>query len=32
MISTRQDQALDADQQSQLRRVLVEQLTHVTEG
>jgi len=32
MISTRQDLALDADQQAQLRRVLVEQLTHVTEG
>ena len=32
MISTRQDQALDADQQAQLRRVLIEQLTHATEG
>ncbi|MBU2224743.1 MAG: [protein-PII] uridylyltransferase [Gammaproteobacteria bacterium] len=32
MISTRQDEALTADEQSQLRRVLVEQLTHATEG
>jgi [protein-PII] uridylyltransferase len=32
MISTRQDEALSADEQSQLRRVLVEQLTHATEG
>jgi [protein-PII] uridylyltransferase len=32
MISTRQDQALSADEQARLRRVLVEQLTDVTEG
>lgn len=32
MISTRQDEALSSEQQSQLRRVLVEQLTHATEG
>ncbi len=32
MISTREDQALSADEQAILRRVLVEQLTDVTEG
>ncbi len=32
MISTRQDQALSADEQARLRRVLVEQLTDVIEG
>ncbi len=32
MISTRQDHALSADEQAHLRRVLVEQLTDVTEG
>lgn len=32
MISTRQDQALSADEQTRLRRVLVEQLTDVIEG